>query len=409
MLTETAPSSALAKTPLRELMIRERQRASRRRLVAILTVALVAASGFGVLRATRPRQVPYAARFRTQTLIRGDVLRDVSATGHLEAVTTVQVGAEISGRIASVEVDYNDHVTEGQVLARFDRAALHAQLAQTQARLAAARATAAQSAAEAERCSRDAFRAEQMAVTGSITEQARDERRAAARVAVERLHASQAEIAAQEAALVMARTNLDHATIHAPIDGVVITRNVDPGQTVASVLQTPVLFTVAADLRRMHVVAAVDEADIGEVEVDQPATFTVHAYPTRVFDARVTQVRSSPELVQDVVTYGVELTVDNDDLVLKPGMTASVRIRTAEARAVLRAPVAALSFTPPGQTRSSAATLWRLDDQGPHPSTVATGVSDGEWTQIASSASLEGARVLVELTPEGRRVYGLSP
>ena len=145
---------------------------------------------------------------------------------------------------------------------------------------------------------------------------------ATARLNEQRVTAAEAQLAAQQAAFTVARTNLDHTVIRAPIDGVVITRNIDPGQTVASMLQTPVLFTVAADLRQMRVVAAVDEADIGELAVAQPVSFTVDAYPDRLFHGLLTEVRNSPVVVQDVVTYGAVVGIDNHDLALKPGMTA---------------------------------------------------------------------------------------
>ena len=195
--------------------------------------------------------------------------------------------------------------------------------------------------------------------------------------------------------------------IHAPIAGVVITRNVDPGQTVASVFQTPVLFTVAADLRRMRVVAAVDESDIGEVAVGQKATFTVNAYGDRAFEGRVTEVRNSSLVVQDVVTYGTVIEVDNVDLALKPGMTATVRIRTASTAGALRVPATSLHFNPPGEHSSDHAGLWVLEGGALRRVEVNVGLSDGETTVIEPGRVRPGQLVLVELSPEGRRAYGL--
>ena len=221
---------------------------------------------FAVWLVLRPRPIPLSAQYRATPVTQGDVVREVRATGHVEAVTTVQVGAEISGRIATVEVDYNDRVKQGQVLARFDRAALAAQLAQT--------AGDARGGARRARAGQDRSRARGAAISRassgstsrrSISDADFDNATAAARLTRQRVSAAEAQVAAQQACSRVAKTNLDHAVIRAPIDGVVITRNIDPGQTVASVLQTPVLFTVAADLRKMRVIAAVDEADIGEV------------------------------------------------------------------------------------------------------------------------------------------------
>jgi HlyD family secretion protein len=402
----TAPAPPPRRT-LAQLIDRESRRRRRRRLVLWITVAaapLIVAALWFVL---RPRPLPTAARFRAQPASQGDVVREVRATGHVEAVTTVQVGAEISGRIARVEVDYNDRVKAGQVLARFDRDALAAQLAQIHATLAAARATLEQARIDRDRADRDRARIARLFEQRSVSEAEHDNAVDAARVAGQRVSAAEAQVAAQQAAHSVARTNLDHAVIHAPIDGIVVTRNVDPGQTVASMFQTPVLFTVAADLRKMRVVAAVDEADIGEVAARQPATFTVNAYPERVFEGIVTEVRNSPMIVQDVVTYGTVVEIDNLDLALKPGMTASVRVRTVAARGVLRVPSAALRFTPPGEKAGDRPGLWVLAGQALRRVEVRPGISDGELSEIAPGSLAAGQAVLVELSPEGRKAYGL--
>jgi HlyD family secretion protein len=402
-----APSSARRRT-LAEIIEVENRRQLRRRLawaaVAVVLVALTVTAAA----ALRPRPVPLAARFRTEAVSRGDVVREVRATGHVEAVTTVQVGAEISGRIATVEADYNDVVRAGQVLARFDREALLAQLAQMNASVVSARAALAQARTDRERTAQDAARAEQLHASHSLADAERDNLVAAARLAEQRVAAAEANIAAQQAALDLARTNLDHTIIHAPIDGVVITRNVDPGQTVASVFQTPVLFTVAADLRKMRVIAAVDEADIGEVAEHQRATFTVNAYPERTFEGVVTEVRNSPVIVQDVVTYGAVIEVDNADLALKPGMTASARVRTASATDATRVPADALRFTPPGEKAGQGPAVWVLEAGSLRRLRVDPGVSDGELTAVAAGTVNAGTALLVDLTPEGKKVYGLA-
>lgn len=381
-------------------------------MLAVVVVLCIGIGGAWI--ALRPKPVPMSARFRTQAVTTGDVYSDVRATGHVEALTTVQVGAEISGRVSSVDVDFNDRVKEGQVLARFDRASLAAQLSQNEATLAAARAAFEQAKTDKERVGRDLARVQKLYEQKAISEADFDNASSASRLADQRVSAAEAQVAAQQALLSVARTNLDHGVIRAPIAGVIITRNIDPGQTVASMLQTPVLFTVAADLRKMKVIAAVDEADIGLVAPKQHAYFTVNAYQDRVFEGIVTEVRNSPVVVQDVVTYGTEIEVDNLDLALKPGMTASVRVRTAQAKDALRVPSAALRFNPPINERGEKAPpnptpgVWQLDGQTLRRVNVQPGVTDGELTQIAPGAIAQGASVLVDLSPEGRKAYGLA-
>jgi HlyD family secretion protein len=397
--------------PLSEIVAREKKRTHRRRILAWLALASLPVIAFALWAALRPRPVPISAQYRTQLVTQGDVLREVRVTGHVEAVTTVQVGAEISGRIATVEVDFNERVKQGQVLARFDRAALAAQLAQTEATLAAARAALEQAKTDRDRTARDLVRVDRLHEQKVVTDADHDNASSAARLAAQRVSAAEAQVAAQQALFTVSKTSLDHAVIRAPIDGVVITRNVDSGQTVASMLQTPVLFTVAADLRKMRVIAAVDEADIGEVAVAQKASFTVTAYPDRVFEGVVTEVRSSPVVVQDVVTNGTIIEVDNLDLALKPGMTASARVRTAQAKDVPRVPAAALRFAPPGEKNEKSgdrAGVWVLEGATPRRIPVRPGVSDGELIALEPGAIDVGRSVLVELTPEGRKAHGLA-
>jgi HlyD family secretion protein len=408
MVATATPTPVTKKRSLAELIAKESRRKRHRALVLWLLAFLVPVVAAGAWFFLRPKPIPLPARFRTSAVTRGDVLREVRATGHLEAVTTVQVGAEISGRILTVEVEHNDRVKAGQVLARFDRAALEAQLAQIQATWLASRAAVEEAKTDRDHTAREKTRIDQLFASKSLSEADRDNADAAARLAAQRVSAADAQVAAQQAAYNLAKTNLDHTIIRAPIDGIVITRNVDPGQTVASVMQTPVLFTVAADLRKMHVIAAVDEADIGEVALRQTALFSVNAYPSRTFEGIVTEVRNSPQVVQDVVTYGTEVEVDNGDLALKPGMTASVRVRTATAKNVLRVPAVALHFAPPGEKASPEPGVWQLAGDTLRRVAVKPGVTDGETTEIEGGALDAGQIILVELTPEGRKAYGIA-
>jgi HlyD family secretion protein len=402
------PPARLPAPSLPSLIERERQRRQRRRLFWwVAPVALAAVAG-GIWLAVHPRPAPFAARFRTQAVSVGDLVREVRATGHVEAVTTVQVGAEISGRIASVNVDYNSRVRAGQILASFDRTMLAAQLAQAQATLAASRAALEQARTDRTRTDADLARAERLHAQKILSDADFDNTASTARLNQQRVTAAEAQVAAQQQAYNVARTNLDHTLVRSPIDGIVITRNIDRGQTVASALQTPVLFTVAADLRKMQVVAAVDEADVGELATGQAATFTVDAYPDRVFQGAVTEVRNSPVVVQDVVTYGTVLQVDNTDLALKPGMTASVHIRTAAAAHVIRVPNAALSFVPPGESARQATGVWTIADGALRHVAVTAGLSDGELTAVEPGPLAAGVNVIVDLTPAGRKAYANS-
>jgi len=397
------PRQSLSDLIAKESANRRRHRVGR--WVLLITLPLL---GIGVWLALRPRPVPFAARFRVQPVTQGDVVREVTATGNVEAVTTVQVGAEISGRIATVAVDYNDRVRAGQVLARFDRTLLAAQLAQTDGAVAAARAAVEQARTNRDKAAIDSSRTIQLWEFKGVTDADRDAALSTSRLSRQALIAAEAQLEASQAANAVARTNLDHTVIRAPIDGIIITRNIDPGQTVASALQTPVLFTVAADLRRMQVVAAVDEADVGEVLIGQSATFTVTAYPDRLFHGVVTQVRNSPVIVQDVVTYGTVVQVDNADLALKPGMTASVRIRIAATANALRVPNAALLFSPPGHASPTTPGVWQVADTALRRVNVHPGISDGELTAVSSGDLAAGASVAVGLTPQGRAAFAKS-
>jgi HlyD family secretion protein len=410
-----ASSPPLAKVvSLREsslpALIQREHRRRRRRLFTWLGVVLVAAAvGVVAFASTRPRPAPLGARFRTGAVTEGGLVREVRATGYLEAVSTVSIGAEISGRVASVEVDFNQRVKAGQVLARFDIAALEAQRAQSAAVALSAKAQLAQARSDLEQALRNKGRADQLFAQQAQSATEHEAAVTALAIAQARVSASEATLAAQNAMATVAKTNLDHAVIRSPIDGVVITRNIDPGQTVASMLTTPVLFTVAADLRKMEVLASVDEADISEVAVGQTAQFTVTAWQGRTFTGTVTEVRNAARVVQDVVTYGAVLEVDNLDLALRPGMTASVRVRTGAMEKAVQVPNAALRFTPPGEAKSEQARVWLHENGALVSRTVTPGLSDGERTAITRGELAPGATVLVDLTPEGKKAYGLGP
>jgi HlyD family secretion protein len=303
----------------------------RKRFWIPVLVVVVAAAAV-VFRASRGRAT--APSWRTEEVKRGAVRAQVSATGNLKAVTTVQVGSQVSGTIAALNADFNDQVRKGQVLAQLDPTFLKAQAAQNRADLERTRVQVRQAV-------RDSARVFALGSQGLASQSEQDATQTA-------LDAARASEQSARAGLDRAETNLRYATILSPIDGVVISRSVDVGQTVAASLSAPTLFTIANDLTRMQLEAAVDEADIGSIQEGQTATFTVDSHPDLNFNGTVYQVRLQPETVQNVVTYTVVILVENPELKLLPGMTANVTILTQQAEGVLRVPNAALRFRPAG-------------------------------------------------------------
>jgi HlyD family secretion protein len=271
--------------------------------------------------------------YRTAKVDRGDIQVVISATGTLNALTTVQVGSQVSGTIAKLYVDFNAKVQQGQLLAQLDPTFLQASVSEQNANVDRAQAQVN----EAERT----FKRTSELFDKSLVSQADMD---AARTGLE---STKASLAQSKAALERASVNLRYATIKAPISGVVISRNVDVGQTVAASLQAPTLFTIANDLRKMQVQASVDEADIGNVKEGQEVTFRVDSYPEETFVGVVSQIRLAPVVTQNVVTYSVIIDVNNPDFKLMPGMTATVSIEVAHTENVLRVPVQASRFTPP--------------------------------------------------------------
>lgn len=294
-----------------------------------------------------------APQYLTQKVTRGPLSIIVSATGTLAPRDQVDVGAEVSGRLDSVNVDYNDHVTKGEVLAQINTDQITAQLDQAKATLAQAEATVVQDTLTLKR-----YRG-LMAING-ISKQTLD-------AAIADLARAKASVALGKAQVDQYQTQLSKTTIRSPIDGVVLDRKVSAGQTVTAAFQTPVLFTLASDLSRMELDVDIDEADVGQVRAGQKASFTVDAYPSRSFSADLTSVRNSPKTVNGVVTYQGVLMVDNPKGLLKPGMTATADILVGSYRNALLVPNGALRFTPDKA----------IADQAPKPPAPVNGVSWG--------------------------------
>lgn len=326
-------------------------------VVTVLTLGVIGGAGYGYYRYS---QKPAPPTVTTAAVSRGDIVETVGATGTLQAVTTVQVGSQVSGNIAFLGADFNSLVRKGQVLARLDPSLFEAQVQQTQANLAQARAnlTRAQSDLERNRvqltdAQQKYDRAKALSARSLLAQSDLDASKTAvdsAQAALQSQQATvtqvQASITQAQASVNQAQVNLQHTVITAPIDGLVISRNVDVGQTVAASMQAPTLFVLAADLTKMQVVANLDESDVGRIRPNQVVTFRVDAYPTDTFRGMVSQVRLEPKVQQNVVTYATVIEVPNNDLRLKPGMTANVNVEISRATNVLRVPNSALRFRP---------------------------------------------------------------
>jgi HlyD family secretion protein len=420
----------------------------RRWLVPLAILALIAATA-AVWRLTAK---PAAPAWSNAQVERARIATTISATGRLQALTTVQVGTQVSGTISELYVDFNSRVSKGQVIARLDPSQLQAQLTQATANLAGAQAgvqtaQAAQlsagagvAAAEANVERMDAVvadakrtldRTRQLVEAGAAPRQQLDsaeaamnqtsaqrqqavaqlnQSRAQAQSAASQLNAARAQAAQAAASVQLASVNVEKTVIRAPIDGVIVARNVDVGQTVAASLQAPTLFLIANDLTRMQVLADIDEADVGQLQEGARVSFTVDAYPRDTFEGRISQVRLSPQTVQNVVTYTAVIDVANPDLKLKPGMTANVTATIQERENALAVPNGALRFQPQGEAASNgggaqagqntrrrgAPVVWRVrGDKKLEPVSIRTGISDGAKTEVVSGELREGDIVAV--------------
>jgi HlyD family secretion protein len=343
-----------------------------------------------------------ASEYQSTTVTRGAITEAVTATGTLNPVVNVQVGSQISGNIQKLFVDFNSPVKAGQVVAEIDPAVFQAAVLQAQGDLDNAKA-----AFELAQITQK--RMQELVAKQNSSQSELDQANAA-------LHQAEAQVKIKQGALQKAKVDLEHCTITSPIDGIVISRSVDVGQTVAASLSAPVIFTIANDLTKMQIDAAVAEADIGGVDVGQKVDFTVDAFPRRTFHGAVTQVRNAPTTVQNVVTYDTVISVNNADLKLKPGMTANVSIIGAHRENVLKLSNAALRFRPPNATppslgartrgkpgeHQSERTVYVLRVRKQVPVQIKTGISDGIFTEVADGLK-EGDRVITAMTGKETR------
>ena len=312
----------------------------------LIILALLALIGWGAWYYF-VREEPVVYSLTTSRVTRGDILSTVTATGELNAINVVDIGTQVSGTIQEIYIDYNSVVTKGQLLAVIDPSVLKLNLREAEASLAVYQASVRSAQANLEDAERQYKRNQELFNRKLIARSEVDTSQTNVAVRRAALNEAKAHVAQGKASVERARTNLNYTRITSPIDGVVVDRKVDVGQTVAASYQTPQLFSIAKDLTKMQIETKVDEADIGNVKEGQDVTFRVDAFPDEIFEGKVVQVRIAPSTTDNVVTYTVIINVDNKDFKLKPGMTANVSIETARAVNVLRIPVAALRFTPP--------------------------------------------------------------
>jgi HlyD family secretion protein len=381
----------------------------RRRWIALAAVSVAAALAIAWWMRKPPRS------FVTVPVTAGDVVRSVVATGTVNPVVTVQVGTYVSGPIQSISCDYNTEVKAGQLCAKIDPRPYQEALDQAKANLATARAQLHKDQASLAYANINYERDRGLRKAGVVSQDTLDSDKSAYDQAVAQVALDEATIDQRQAALDAAQVNLDYTNIVSPVNGTVVSRNVDVGQTVAASFQTPTLFLIAKDLTKMQVDTNVSESDVGSAQVGQKARFTVEAFPRKTFEGQVVQVRRAPITVQNVVTYDVVIGVENPELLLFPGMTANARIIVAERTGVPTVPMQALRFDPagvpatnevPAAQRSQDHRLWVLRDGRPVAVPVELGVDDGTRVEIAGGSPALGDLVIVDETAAGKQRGG---
>ena len=349
--------------------------------------------------------------YKTAKVEKGPIASTVTATGNLNAVVTVQVGTQVSGTIQKLFVDYNSVVKKGQTIAQIDPSIFSSQVEQGRGNYLSAQANIRKARADVVDAKRTLERNRQLLKDGVVSQADFDSAETRYEGARAGVKAAEGSVAQALGSFRQNRTNLRYATIKSPVDGIVVSRNVDVGQTVAASFQTPTLFTIAQDMTKMQIDTSVDEADIGKISVGQAAVFTVDAYPELQFGGEVTQIRNSPIITQNVVTYNVVITLENKELKLKPGMTANVNIEVTRKDDVLKIPSAALRFKPtvadeeskPSATdgrqrtaRPAGQKVFILKEGNPVSVVVKTGITDGSFVEVVQGGLRQGEEVIVE-------------
>lgn len=404
----------------------------KRGIVAIITVVLAALLGFSFWGL---REGAKDSSYITAPVQRGDISQVVTATGSLSAVITVQVGSQVSGTIDRLYADFNTKVKKGDVIARINQDKFKAAVAQAKANLVAARANVEKARVSVEDTRRTLERSRELWKRSLISQSDLDAAQTSYGAATAQLEVNKAQVEQAVASLNRDQVDLDNTIIRSPVDGIVVSRNVDVGQTVAASLQAPTLFLIANDLSKMQVDSNVSEGDVGNVWVGQAVNFTVDAYPTRHFKGAVLQVRNAPIMVQNVVTYDAVVGVDNKELLLKPGMTANLEFVVSEKRDALKIPNAALRFRPPAEKgevqtaprraagagsrtrggpgnaaqrargeegrKGRVSAIYILRGRSPVSVKVRLGITDGSYTELVEGDLKEGDSVILAVSGAG--------
>lgn len=357
-------------------------------------VAIAAVTVIGIISFAGNKQV----RYETKDIERCTITQFVEASGTINPVNTVSVGSTVSGLIKEIYVDYNDVVKKGQILAQIDPANFEATVQQNQAQINNAQANLAKLQAITAYDEQQYKRYKNLYAKNFVAKSELDEKYSTYRSDLAQINAARAQINQYQASLKTALTNLGYTKIIAPVDGTVISREIDLGSPVAASFQAPELFTIAQDLTNMQIEVSVSEADIGKVREGQEVVYTLDGYPDSEFRGKVTQVRLSPTTVSNVVTYTVIVDVNNEDLKLKPGMTANVSIITNKSEDVLCVPNMALKFTPDiNGPKYKNQGIWILDNNKPKRVDITTGANDDTSTEIITDAITEGNKVIVSI------------
>lgn len=369
--------------------------------LTLLFLAAAAAGGWYWYQARRPKEAPPA--YRTAPVKRGQVVQEIRATGTVKPIKEVEVGTQVNGRILKLHVDFNSIVTADQIVALIDPAVYEATHAKDCAQLKSNQANVEQIAIKLELAEKDLRRKSELASRKIISQSDLDAALAERDALAAQLKIAEASVEQLQAAVKQSKTNLDYCTIRSPVNGIVIARNVDEGQTVVSSMNAQKLFQIATDLKRIQVEASVPEADVGQIRVGQPVSFTVDAYRD-TFTGTVKQIRLAASTVQNVVTYPVIVEADNPEEKLFPGMTANISVEVARKDDALMIPAAALRFSPTNLvTDIRGPKIWLLAADGtPEAVPLRLGISDGTHTAVDSDTSLEDRHVVLGFQTAGQ-------